>query len=88
MERFFDVFHAVPKNKRDAKQAALTVAKELVELWKLGDARIPLFRWQTIQEKILEMHGDLRFINNKSKIGQPAYVFKVRLELTNCVLYI
>ena len=53
LERFFDILFSQEKNHRSAEAAASDVAKELTQLWMLGDARIPLNEIRTITKKIL-----------------------------------
>ena len=58
------ILHALPKNSRDGKKVAYTVAKEFRDLWLVADARIPLNLVNTFKIKIKvldfrETHGFL-----------------------------
>ena len=54
-----------PKNDRNVVAAACLVATELVELWKLGDARIPLLHILSIKKKIILFREELAYVCKK-----------------------
>ena len=78
LERFFHVLNAQPKNRRDKAAAAHTVATKLIDLWKLGDGRIPLLCCKTLQKNILDFRADLAFLCTKANHKKPVYANKVR----------
>ena len=78
MERFFDVIYSQDKNDRSADSAAATVTKELLDLWELGDARIPLNSKHTIKRRILTFRDDLGYLNKEKNETRPKYKTTVR----------
>ena len=77
LERYFDVLYARPKGKRKGDDAALQVAEELIQLWGVGDARIPLITVYPLKKKINDFRDDLQYLCNKSKMNRGNYTEKV-----------
>ena len=87
LERFFHVLFEQPKNRRDATSAADTVAVKLMDLWQLGDARIPLLRRRIIQKNIADFRADLAFLCKKGNLKKPTYANKVRTSNHQIALF-
>ena len=78
LERFFDILYRQPKNSRSAKDAATAVTEQLLALWTLGDARIPLNAEDTVKKAILTLREDLAWLNQKAKKKRANYESKVK----------
>ena len=83
LERFFDVLHGQGKNQRSAETAASEVAKELIQLWKLGDGRIPLNQVKTIAKRIFDFRSDLAWLCKTSMETRPIYKTKVNNDYSS-----
>ena len=79
LERFFHVLSKQPRNRKDAGAAAHTVATELENTWKLGDARIPLKATKILKKKVVEFRQDLAYLCTKANMKRPVYANRVRM---------
>ena len=73
LERFFEILYSQPPHRRDSNTAARSVATELDDLWKSGDARIPRKDVKTLIKKIINFREDLKYLSDKSKVGSAKY---------------
>ena len=78
LERLFDVLFSQEKNKRSVESAAATVAEELLALWALGDARIPLNAKDTVRNRFVSFREELAYLNKKAMKARSNYQTKVR----------
>ena len=77
LERLFDVIFSQDKNNRSIENAAAIVAEELLTLWALGDARIPLNALDTVKKRIISFRKDLAYLNIKAMKTRSNYGTKV-----------
>ena len=83
LKRFFDVIYSQDKNNRSKESAAAIVTQELLALWALGDARIPLNSSITVKRRILSFRDDLAYLNKEAMKTRANYETKVT-ELGHC----
>ena len=77
LERFFALKLEQPKNRQDNKNVAHLVALELLELWSVGDARIPCQAISNLSKQVANFREELAFLCDKSKVGRGNYQSKV-----------
>ena len=88
LRRMFFEIGFKDKVRISVSNAALAVAEDLLQLWRLGDSNIALLSRGAIAKRIEDFHRELTIIRSKSWSNRTTYAKAVRLVFFQRILFL